>query len=190
MYRRYILALAATSIVMILMGCGNGENTSIAPQKESKENLITNEEVKENLEAETDEKFEDSQNNVAEEESLASEDVDYYSICTSKSKQEVEAFATEVKETILREDWEAVSEMAAYPITIQGIEYVDAESLAQADIALREEYKEALEAESCENLFANWQGVMLGNGEVWIGELLDDNMQSQGLKIIAINAED
>jgi len=82
-----------------------------------------------------------------------------------------------------------VSEMTAYPITIQGVEYVDAERLAHADIVLSEEYKEALKAASCENLFANGEGIMLGDGEVWIGEVLDEDMQSEGLKIIAINAE-
>lgn len=167
MLRKYVLALAATSIVMILMGCGNG-----------------GEGIAENFDNETEENSEDSHNDVVDEESLVSEDMDYYSVCTSKSKQEVEEFAESMKAAILNEDWAAVSEMATYPITIQGVEYVNEESLAHADIVLSEEYKEALETASCNNLFANWQGIMLGNGEVWIGEVLDE-----GLKVIAINTE-
>lgn len=31
---------------------------------------------------------------------------------------------------------------------------------------------------------------MLGNGEVWISEILNENMESKGLKIIAINDVD
>lgn len=189
MLRKYVFALVATSIVVILMGCGNRGERIAAPQIETEESLIVDEKVTENFDREAEGKSEESHSDVADEESLVSEDTDYYSICTSKSKQEVEAFAAAMKASILKEDWAAVSEATAYPITIQGVEYVDAESLAHADIALSENYKEALEAASCENLFANWQGIMLGNGEVWIGEVLDENMQSEGLKIIAINAE-
>jgi len=54
---------------------------------------------------------------------------------------------------------------------------------------LGEEYKKALDAASCESLFASSQGIMIGDGEVWLGEVLDKDIQSEGLKIIAINAE-
>lgn len=77
--------------------------------------------------------------------------------------------------------------MVSYPITIRGVEYADAESLAFADIVLSQDYISALSKAKCENLFANWQGVMLGNGELWIGEILNGNMESEELKILAIN---
>ncbi len=186
MLRKYVFALVATSFVMILMGCGNGGKGTAAPQTETEERLSADEGVAENSEGR---KSEESHSDVVDKESLVSEDMDYYSVCTSKSKQEVEAFAEAVKVNFLNDNWAAVSEMTAYPITIQGVEYVDAERLAHADIVLSEEYKEALKAASCENLFANGEGIMLGDGEVWIGEVLDEDMQSEGLKIIAINAE-
>ncbi|WP_303872007.1 hypothetical protein [Acetobacterium wieringae] len=189
MLRKYVFALVAISFVMILMGCGNEGEGTAASQTETEESLIADEGVAENSDGETDIKSEESHSDVVDKESLVSEDMDYYSVCTSKSKQEVEAFAEAVKVSFLNDDWAAVSETTAYPITIQGVEYVDAESLAHADIVLSEEYKEALKAASCENLFANGEGIMLGDGEVWIGEVLDEDMQSEGLKIIAINAE-
>ncbi len=187
MLRKYVFALVVTTFVVLLMGCGNGRKETAVPQTE--ESMTADEDVAESSEGETIGALEKSHSAEADKESPASENMDYYSVCTSKSKQEVEAFAEAVKASILNDDWAAVSKMTAYPITIQGVKYVDAESLADSEIALSEEYKQALEAASCENLFANWQGIMLGDGEVWIGEVLDKDMQSQGLKIIAINAE-
>lgn len=43
-------------------------------------------------------------------------------------------------------------------------------------------------AEGCENMFCNYQGIMLGNGQVWIGEVLDKNGENGKLKVIAVNS--
>ena len=37
-------------------------------------------------------------------------------------------------------------------------------------------------------MFCNWQGIMLGDiGSVWIAEVLDGDLTSMGLKVIALN---
>jgi hypothetical protein len=186
MLKKHVFTLVTTFIAVALVGCANGERNIVFFQRETEESSIIIEETIESVVGETSE---EGSNDATSEKSLNSDDVDYYSVSTSKSKQEVEVFAKAVKTSILNDDWLTISKMTAYPITIQGVEYVDAESLANTDLVLGEEYKKALEAASCENLFANSQGIMIGDGEVWIGEILDQDMQSEGLKIIAINAE-
>jgi len=101
MLRKYVFALVATSFVMILMGCGNGGKGTAAPQTETEESLIAGEGVAENSEGG---KSEESHSDVVDKESLVSEDMDYYSVCTSKSKQEVEAFAVAVKVNFLNDN--------------------------------------------------------------------------------------
>ncbi len=36
-------------------------------------------------------------------------------------------------------------------------------------------------------MFVNYQGIAMGEGAVWIGEILDDNLVSQGLKVYGMN---
>lgn len=184
MLKKHVFTLVTTFIAVALVGCSNGERNVEFSQRETEESPIIIEETIESVVGETSE---EGHYDETSEKSLNSDDADYYSVSTSKSKQKVEAFAKAVKTSILNDDWLAISKMTAYPITIQGVEYVDVESLANTNLVLNEEYKKALEAASCESLFANSQGIMIGDGEVWIGEVLDKDMQSEGLKIIAIN---
>lgn len=112
-----------------------------------------------------------------------------YSVCTSKSVWEVERFARKVKRQILTGDFEGLSQEISYPITIDGILYQDEEEFLQADFIgnVSKEACEWLEMEPCENMFANWQGIMMGCGQVWIGEVINEDMTSQGLRVTALS---
>lgn len=113
----------------------------------------------------------------------ATENEEYYSACTYYSKAEVEAFAKKIKGYILEKDWKSLSESVSYPISIGEHSCDSKDSFAKGEFAdlLNEQFFDAVENESCVEMFCNWQGIMLGNGEVWIAEL-------DGLKVIAINA--
>ncbi|MCI2106017.1 MAG: hypothetical protein LKK00_04765 [Intestinimonas sp.] len=119
-------------------------------------------------------------------------DTNYYDVCTNYSKAEVEAFASQVKQQILSSDWSGLSENIAYPITIDGVVYPDSGTFINApfDKLFSKSFLDAISAESCEDMFCNADGIMMGNGEVWIAETLDDDLKSQGLQIISINVPD
>jgi len=112
-----------------------------------------------------------------------------YAVCTSKSVWEVERFARKIKELILTGDFEGLSKEIAYPVTINGTIYQDEAAFLKTDFAenLNPEILTELEAESCQGMFANGQGIMLGNGSVWIGESMNPDLISQGLKVITLN---
>ena len=114
---------------------------------------------------------------------------DYYSVCTNCTKSEVEQFAKEVRECILAEDWERLSEFVAYPITIAGVTYEDSTSFLTAPFGtqLDEDSMESIRNESCTDMFCNYAGIMMGNGEVWIGEVLNEDYSSAGLHVIGLN---
>lgn len=123
------------------------------------------------------------------DETETSDDADYYALCTQSTKAEVESFAALVKQQIVDKDWEALSENVSYPITIVGTTYNNSEEFLTADfdtLCTDVFYNGVKEAETT-NLFFNWKGVIVGNGEVWIGEKLNDDNTSQGLKVIALN---
>lgn len=124
------------------------------------------------------------------DEVVSSAVIDYYSLCTNEDSQTVESFAATVRQQILDKDWSALADNIAFPITVGDRSYANKDEFVAADWSsiLSAEFFESIENESCENLFCNYQGIMLGNGEVWISEPLDASNKSMGLKVIAINA--
>jgi len=55
--------------------------------------------------------------------------------------------------------------------------------LQKYDLAMNQKVRSALAAQRPEQLFSNWQGVMVGSGEIWFGGRPD----GRTLKIVAIN---
>lgn len=118
------------------------------------------------------------------------EDINYYSVFTNEDKATVESFAKTVRQQILDKDWAGLADNVLFPITVSGKTYSSKEEFAAADwdSILTAEFLKDIQDETCENMFSNSEGVMLGMGEVWISEHLDENFESLGLKVIAINA--
>ncbi|MBO5322840.1 MAG: hypothetical protein J6A88_01900 [Oscillospiraceae bacterium] len=117
------------------------------------------------------------------------QNADFYSVCTSLSKDEVEQFAREVKDLILTSNWTALSEHIAYPITMGGIVYEDSASFVTApfETLLGADAIETIQNENCTDMFCKYSGIMMGNGEVWIGEVLDEDGNSAGLRVIGLS---
>ena len=122
-------------------------------------------------------------------ESTEPVDEDYYSLCTSYSKTEVEQFAREVREMILSKDWGALADRVRFPFTMGGVTYEDKEAFLNIpfDTLLNPDAIAALEAEDCADMFFKFSGIMLGNGEVWISEVLNEDFSSAGLWVIGLH---
>ncbi len=112
-----------------------------------------------------------------------------YSVATQKSAWEVDRFARKVKRQIMAGDFQGLCESIAFPITVDGMVYEDQEAFLGADFMDNRNpaFLEAVWTEACGNMFANYQGIAMGDGCVWISEILDDKLVSQGLKISGIN---
>ena len=116
-------------------------------------------------------------------------DADFYSVCTSFSKYDVEQFAKEIRELILSSNWKKLSTYVAYPITIDEIIYEDDASLIRklSETNLSEQAIASIQNEDCIEMFCKYSGIMMGNGEVWIGEVLNEDSASEGLRVIALH---
>lgn len=125
-------------------------------------------------------------------ETAAAIDDSYYSAATGLPRTDVERYAAQVKQQFLEHDWSAIALEISYPITISDVTYNDITDFLDAsgdfDSNLDEAFFSALEDEDCTEMFCNWEGIMLGEtGQVWIGEVLNEDFTSQGLRITAIN---
>lgn len=110
----------------------------------------------------------------------------------SYNAEEVRAFARELQTAVAARSWADLADRIQYPITVGGLRFTSAEQFAAYDIdsLLDEEFYSAVANTDCtgmETLFANWQGVMLGDGQIWFAEVNDGNGDSLGMKITAIN---
>lgn len=131
-----------------------------------------------------------------DEKSYVSEtDEDYYAVATSALATEVENFAQEIKKDILDKDWGTLAEKIVYPITVSGTTVNDASEFIELDFdgKLNKNFVDAIEAETCVEMFCNWQGICMGEtGQLWFAavevEMADaEHSGMYQLKIIGIN---
>ena len=123
----------------------------------------------------------------SDESIQSSETEDYYMTSTGVTAEE--QFAEEIKNDILKHDWDALSEKISYPIVINGTTVTNREDFLKLDIdgKLNQEFVEAIRAETCRKMFCNWQGVMMGDaGQIWFGNV-DNGTGTSELSIIGIN---
>ena len=186
----------------MLVGCGNtGDNAATEEVTESAtvqadateetadrtEEAATTEETPTTEQVSATEEVAVSEAETTEEQT--DEASDYYAVCTSHSKEEVEAFAQKVKDYILNKDWESLAGTISYPITVGDVECSNAEDFKKLafDEIFTEDFYTALENESCKDMFCNYSGIMLGNGQVWIGEVLEETEETGELMVIEIH---
>lgn len=197
-------SLVILLLTFSLMGCSNSiekennnEKTKEPTVQETKQEEIKDEQTEpttkpEEVTTETDvtsEEVTGSEDLTTEQEQLVNEDSDHYAICSSYSKEEIETFAKSIKTSILNKEWEELADKISYPITVGDIECANEEDFKKIafDDILTDDFYTALEDESCEEMFCKSTGIMLGNGQVWIAEIIDEESGNGELKVIGIH---
>jgi uncharacterized lipoprotein NlpE involved in copper resistance len=107
------------------------------------------------------------------------------------SDQDVENYVRKIQNYIEHDNKEQLAEQTIYPITVKingkATEIQDkVDFINKYDEILYPEYKKVIINAFTKYLFTNYQGVMLGNGEMWINEISTTDNNSK-LMIIAIN---
>lgn len=102
--------------------------------------------------------------------------------------QPYHVFFDDLKKAVTTEDKAAVAAMVDYPfqarIDGKAVKLRDkAHFIADYDKIVTGKIKSAVANQTYATLFANWQGVMVGDGEVWFSGIGDKNV----IKITAIN---
>lgn len=109
----------------------------------------------------------------------------------NQSDQDVEDYVSKIQNYVVNDNKELLAEQVQYPITVKinskatKIQNKD-DFISKYDEILYPDYKKVIINAFTKYLFANYQGIMLGNGEMWINEVPITGNNSK-LMIIAIN---
>jgi hypothetical protein len=102
-------------------------------------------------------------------------------------------FLNEIKRAIAQGDKRAVSKMVSYPTTVDlksGPKkkiHNRVEFEAHYDEIINERVSKAVQAQAYEDLFVNWRGVMVGNGEIWFAARKGLTGKYDQFRIIKVN---
>ena len=103
-----------------------------------------------------------------------------YKKCTDLDAHVVEAFAAKVRNTVAAHDWTALAGMIDFEspirITVAGGTVVAVNSAAEfADFITKypvtDDFIKTVTEDSCVNMFSNSEGILLGNGYVWMNDI-------------------
>ncbi|WP_295805594.1 hypothetical protein [uncultured Nitratireductor sp.] len=103
------------------------------------------------------------------------------------------AFFEKLKKAVADNDRKTVASLVEYPfkarINDKSVTIGDAAHFtADYDKVFTDTVKKAVNNQTYPKLFANWQGVMVGDGEVWFNGICgDDSCSQQTVRIIAVN---
>ena len=110
---------------------------------------------------------------------LTTED-DAYSFVTTLPAKDVEAFAAKARQAYLDEDWQTLSTMIRYPITMYpDVKVNNAEEFLayMSDKIVSDGDRTAMEEEDCEDLFVNGQGICMATGSIWFLDVNFDGIE-------------
>ena len=116
-----------------------------------------------------------------------------YSGVTTLDAPAVEAFAAWVRQLYLDADWDGIANLIDYPITLYpDVEIKDSDAFAafMADKVIAESDIEAMTAENCVGMMSNYQGICMGDGEIWLRDIAFDGVEQTGepdLRVVALN---
>jgi hypothetical protein len=104
-----------------------------------------------------------------------------------------EAFAA-LQTAVTDEDYEAVAVLVSYPITVRSTpEELPVETpeafVENYDAIMTEEIVSAIIGQKYETLFVNGEGIMFGNGQVWMSGVCEDDVcENWTVKVITIQS--
>jgi hypothetical protein len=104
--------------------------------------------------------------------------------------EEARAFLLDLQAALESEDAPALAAMASYPMRLnlaEGSTTVESsqEFLILLDAIFPPEARGVILSQDADSLFANYQGVMIGRGEVWFAPVGEGG--EEALRIIAVN---
>jgi hypothetical protein len=109
-------------------------------------------------------------------------------------EQDVKPFFEAIQKAVEQSDAIALSKMVKYPITLKNPKgktvkvFTSKEFVASYPQFITSQWKKAVLRQKYKELFANWQGVMIGRGEIWFsGICMSEPCSKYELKITGMN---
>ena len=163
--KKIALIMAALSLTVAIAACGTKPAETTIEEEETTVGT-TAEEITEMTDNSSDETEDADPFNVD----------GFYRVCSNLDDHTIETFAEAAKDAYLGGDWEKLSGMIRYPITMypdievtnadEFISYMEGKSVSDSD-------REAMENETCTCIGANSQGICMGSGQIWLADSYD-----------------
>jgi hypothetical protein len=104
-------------------------------------------------------------------------------------QSEARDFLNQLQDALRRDDRKAVAGMVSFPVLVHGSEIADADTfLGDYERIMTPALRELVLGFAPEDLWANYSGVMIGNGAVWFaGICRDADCSAHDVRIITIN---
>ena len=116
-------------------------------------------------------------------------DADWYESVTAMPKSEVEELCRMLRQAYLEEDWEYIADWLRYPFALgetefettdEFITYMQSKTIHASD-------REAMEAETCCNMFVNGDGICMGSGQIWLNDMNYMTDEEPMLEIVGLS---
>ena len=187
MKKRFLALCVAASMSAMLMACGSStdekEESGIQVEKIEESNDDSQEEAADSKESEKSEdataEVNDNDGTADTIEASSDSEEGKYVVFTDASNAEVEAYAEKVVSAALAKDWDTIGDMIEYPIGAKEFNNVcnnKDEFVAYANsTGFDESYFTSLTAWDMTDLWGNYQGACIDNGNIWFRDINIDN---------------
>jgi hypothetical protein len=111
---------------------------------------------------------------------------------TGLTEAEVQAFLKQIKEASAAKDPKAMAKLVKFPLRLNGKKKVRSSRrlIARYDKVFNDVVTKAIEGQRYETLFSNYQGVMIGDGQIWFKKVCrTSECTAQAPRIISVNNE-
>lgn len=179
MKKKFLTLCAIVSISAMSIACGDTASEAETPDTEVTSEVADADTQTDAAEAEVSEEADDAAS------TDGSGEEGKYSVFTDASDAEVEAYAQKVVDAVLAKDWDSVGDMISYPIGSKEdnnlcnnkeefVEYAK-------NTGFDESYFKSLSAWKVSDLWGNWQGGCIDDGNIWFSGVNDE-----GFKILTL----
>ena len=170
-FKTIVACVLTLTLAFAVVGCGSEESSSVAKDSATEAAVETTEEAAAAAETET--------------EAEAASDTEDFSVASNLDAATIKAFASKVQDVVSKSDWNALADLATYPVCVNGSDVASKEDLLKLidEKGVQDSFVNAVKSASVDELSANSQGIMIGDGEVWF----IDNAAGDGLEIRTLN---
>ena len=194
MNKRILAFLLMGICVMGVSACGNKNNINVSKNNtetkiEEKAEVKTEETPETKVENNTEKKSEIKNEETVEVKSESKENIpNRYYVAGIDDPVEFEKVFNTVKSLVAKGEKEKVAEYIRYPLTSANITVTNKEEFVKNyDTIITEGVKNAFVNQKVEETFVNYKGVMVGNGQIWFGAIIDNNLKTPKYLIIGVN---